>query len=95
MLLRQMKLRSTTDVQLFAKQYKVAPGILVGRMQREKMIPCCGESSTHPYITSELAQGEPLRAGMGKLSLRQTLDIAAQIVMGSERLMRWKSRIAI
>jgi HTH-type transcriptional regulator / antitoxin HigA len=39
MLLRQMKLRSTTDVQLFAKRYKVAPGILVGRMQREKMIP--------------------------------------------------------
>jgi addiction module HigA family antidote len=39
MLLRQMKLRSTTDVQLFAKQYKIAPGVLVGRMQREKMIP--------------------------------------------------------
>jgi len=39
MLLRQIKLRSTTDVQLFAKQYKIAPGVLVGRMQREKMIP--------------------------------------------------------
>ena len=39
MLMRQMKLRSTTEVRLFAGQYKIAPGILVGRMQREKMIP--------------------------------------------------------
>lgn len=39
MLARQMKLRSKTEIQLFAKQYKIAPGILVGRMQREKMIP--------------------------------------------------------
>ena len=38
-LLRRMKLRSTTEVELFAQQYKIAPGIVVGRMQREKMIP--------------------------------------------------------
>ena len=41
-----------------------------------------GEHEGHPYIISELVQGEPLRAGMGKLSLRQTLDIAAQICDG-------------
>ncbi len=39
MLLRQMKPRGTTEIRLFSKQYKVAPGIVVGRMQREKMIP--------------------------------------------------------
>jgi Zn-dependent peptidase ImmA (M78 family) len=39
MLLRQMKLRRTTEIQLFAQKYKVAPGILVGRMQRENLIP--------------------------------------------------------
>ncbi len=39
MLLRQMKPRSTTEVRLFAKQYNIAPGVLVGRMQREKIIP--------------------------------------------------------
>jgi hypothetical protein len=39
MLLRRMKLRSAWDVRQFAKQHQIAPGILVGRMQREKMIP--------------------------------------------------------
>ena len=39
LLLRRMKLRSTFEIQEFARQYKIAPGILVGRMQREKMIP--------------------------------------------------------
>lgn len=38
-LLRRTKLRSIIEIQQFAKQYKIAPGILVGRMQREKMIP--------------------------------------------------------
>lgn len=39
MLLRQMKLRSAADIQLFAKQYNVSPEVLVGRMQRENLIP--------------------------------------------------------
>jgi addiction module HigA family antidote len=39
MLARQMKLRSKTEVQLFARRCGVAPGIIVGRMQREKIIP--------------------------------------------------------
>ena len=39
MLLRQLNLRSITEVQLFARRYRVAPGVLVGRMQRERMIP--------------------------------------------------------
>ena len=39
MLLRQMKLRSAADIQLFARKYRVSQGILVGRMQREKLIP--------------------------------------------------------
>jgi Zn-dependent peptidase ImmA (M78 family) len=39
MLLRRMQPRSAADVQLFARQYGIAPGILVGRMQRENLIP--------------------------------------------------------
>jgi Zn-dependent peptidase ImmA (M78 family) len=39
MLLRQMKPKSAFEVQQFAKQYQIVPGVLVGRMQREKMIP--------------------------------------------------------
>ena len=38
-LLRQVKPRSSEEVHLFAKQHKIAPGVLVGRMQREKTIP--------------------------------------------------------
>jgi addiction module HigA family antidote len=39
MLLRQMKLRSAADIQLFAKQYNLSPEVLVGRLQREHLIP--------------------------------------------------------
>src|SRR5579884_4039340 len=39
MLLRQVEPRSAREIQLFAQKYRIAPGILVGRMQREKMIP--------------------------------------------------------
>jgi addiction module HigA family antidote len=38
-LARRMKLRSAAEVELFARQYGIAPGILVGRMQREQMLP--------------------------------------------------------
>ena len=38
-LLRQVKPRSTEEVHLFAKQHKIAPGVLVGRMQRKRRSP--------------------------------------------------------
>lgn len=38
LLLREMKPRSAADVRLFAQRYRIAPGILVGRMQRERML---------------------------------------------------------
>jgi HTH-type transcriptional regulator/antitoxin HigA len=38
-LARRLRLKSAFEIQSFAKQYQVAPGILVGRMQREKLIP--------------------------------------------------------
>ncbi len=38
-LLVRTKPRSALDVRLFAKQCRIAPGIIVGRMQRERLIP--------------------------------------------------------
>lgn len=38
-LVRQIRPKSAEDVQSFARQYRIAPGILVGRMQKERLIP--------------------------------------------------------
>ena len=38
-LIRQIKPRSALEIQRLAREYQIAPGILVGRMQREGMIP--------------------------------------------------------
>jgi addiction module HigA family antidote len=49
----RLRLKSAAEIVSFAREYQVAPGILVGRMQREKLIPWRNLNALKTKLTFE------------------------------------------